>query len=102
MSGLFDSTAPRFFRPDDVGRIQRNQRRINVQRAMGIARRIALAVAVIGIALWMVHRAQSDKRFAVKTIEVTGATHVARGTQRGHVGVRGCEPLQDRHRAGAV
>ena len=78
MSSLFDSTAPRFLRPDDVGRIQRNQRRINVQRAVGIGRRVALAVVVIGIALWMVHRAQSDKRFAVKTIEVSGAAHTSR------------------------
>jgi len=78
VSSLFDSTAPRFLRPDDVGRIQRNQRRINVQRAVGIGRRVALAVVVIGIALWMVHRAQSDKRFAVKTIEVSGAAHTSR------------------------
>lgn len=78
MSSLFDSTASRFLRPDDVGRIQRNQRRINVQRAMAIARNVSLAAALIGIAIWAYHRSTSDIRFAVKNIEVSGATHTSR------------------------
>ncbi|GAC1433475.1 MAG: cell division protein FtsQ/DivIB [Thermoanaerobaculia bacterium] len=78
MSSLFDSTASRFLRPDDVARIQRNQRRINVQRAAQIGRSAALAIAVAGVCAWGWHRAQSDGRFAVKNIEVSGAVHTSR------------------------
>ena len=39
---------------------------------------VALAVALIGIALWAWHRAQSDARFNVKHIEVAGAVHTTR------------------------
>lgn len=78
MSSLFDSTASRFLRPDDVARIHRNQHRINVHRALQFARSAGLALAVSALALWAFHRAQSDARFAVKTIEVSGATHTSR------------------------
>lgn len=78
MSGIFDSTASRFLRPDDVERIQRNQRRINVQRATQAGRNATLVLAAIGISLWVWHRAQWDGRFAVKHIEVSGATHTSR------------------------
>jgi cell division septal protein FtsQ len=78
MSSLFDSTAPKFFRPNDVGSIQRNQRRINVQRAARVGRNVALAAAVSALVLWGYHRALSSTRFAVKTIEVSGATHTSR------------------------
>ena len=67
-----------FLRPDDVARIQRNQRQINVQRAWRIGRSSALAIAFIGLALWSYQRAQSDARFAVKTIEVSGVVHTSR------------------------
>ena len=78
MSSLFDSTAPRFLRPSDVGRIQRNQRQINVQRALRIGRRVALVLVVSALALWSYQRTQSDARFAVKTIEVSGLIHTTR------------------------
>lgn len=78
MSSLFDSTASRFLRPDDVARLQRNQRRINVQRAVSVGRNMALAVALAGIGLWAYHRSMSDVRFSVKHIEVIGATHTSR------------------------
>ncbi len=78
MSGIFDSTAPRFLRPDDVGRIQRNQRRINVQRAVRIARSTALTTALVLLLVWAYGRTQSDARFAVKHIDVSGVVHTAR------------------------
>jgi cell division protein FtsQ len=78
VSSLFDSTGSRFLRPDDVARIQRNQRRINVQRAVQVGRSLVLAFVVASIALWAWYRAQSDSRFAVKNVEVTGATHTSR------------------------
>jgi len=78
MSSLFDSTAPRFLRPNDVASIRRNQRRINAQRAVQIGRSVAVVAIVAGIAFWGYRRAQSDARFAVKTIEVTGVVHASR------------------------
>ncbi len=78
MSGIFDSTAPRFLRPDDVARIQRNQRRINVQRALRIGRSTALTAAVVFLLMWAYGRTQSDIRFAVKTIDVSGVVHTSR------------------------
>jgi len=78
MSSLFDSTASRFLRPDNVERIQRNQRRINVQRAMQIGRNASLVAIVMIVALWAYHRSMSDSRFAVKVVDVTGATHTSR------------------------
>ncbi|HSP34275.1 MAG TPA: FtsQ-type POTRA domain-containing protein [Thermoanaerobaculia bacterium] len=75
MSSLFDSTAPRFLRPNDVASIRRNQRRIDAQRAVQIGRSALLAAIVVAIALWGYRRTQSDVRFAVKTIEVSGAVH---------------------------
>ncbi len=79
MSSLLDTTE-RFFRPDDVARIRRNQRRINVQRAMLIGRKVMLVAIVAAIGFWCWRRAQSDGRFAVKTIEVTGIVHSSRAT----------------------
>lgn len=86
MSSLFDSTAPRFFRPNNVAQIQRNQRRINVQRAMQIARSAFLAAIVVGIAVWGYRRAQSDARFAVRNIEVTGVVHASQDAVRAITG----------------
>ncbi|HSP15937.1 MAG TPA: FtsQ-type POTRA domain-containing protein [Thermoanaerobaculia bacterium] len=78
MSGIFDSTAPRFFRPSDVARIQRNQRRINTQRAVRLGRNGVLALALVALGIWAYQRVQSDARFAVRTIEVGGVVHTSR------------------------
>lgn len=75
MSSLFDSTAPRFLRPNDVASLRRNQRRINAQRAAQIGRSAFFAAIAVAIAFWAYNRTQSDARFAVKTIEVTGVVH---------------------------
>lgn len=82
MSSLFDSTASRFLRPDDVARIQRNQRRINVQRAVQLGRTISLAIAIASIVFLAYHMAMSNDRFAVKTIDVSGATHTSKEAMR--------------------
>ncbi|HET7435148.1 MAG TPA: FtsQ-type POTRA domain-containing protein [Thermoanaerobaculia bacterium] len=78
MSSSFDSTASRFLRPTDVARIRRNQRRIQVQRVLVIARNVGLALAVIAGAIWAYRHTQSDARFSVKQIEIEGAVHTQR------------------------
>lgn len=81
MSSSFDTTQPqRFLRPADVARLRRNQRRIDVQRALYIGRNVALALLVILAGVWAWRRIQSDIRFAVKRIEVTGAVHSSRAS----------------------
>lgn len=77
MSASMESTQ-RFLRPLDAGRVRRNQRRIQAQRILKAGSKIVLAVAVIVAGLWIWQHTQSDARFAVKSIEVTGAKHTPR------------------------
>jgi len=74
MSG-FDTTQPRFFRPDDVGRLPRNYRRVQIQRLLVLARNVMIVLIVATVAFWLYRRTQSSARFAVQNIEVTGAVH---------------------------
>ena len=77
MSARYETTE-RFFRPADVAALRRNQRRIQIQRIILIGSRV-LAVAVVVVAAgWVWRHTQSDARFALKTIEVTGAVHTSR------------------------
>jgi len=78
MSAGYDSTSPRFFRPTDVARIRRNQRRIQFQRFASIGGKLAIVIAIAVGALLAYRHTQEDVRFAVKTIEITGATHTPR------------------------
>jgi cell division protein FtsQ len=78
MSAGYDSTSPRFFRPTDVARLRRNQRRIQLQRFASIAGKIVIAGGIV-IGLLLAYRhTQGDARFAVKAIEIAGATHTPR------------------------
>lgn len=89
MSARYDTTE-RFFRPADVATLRRNQRRIQIQRIILIGSRLLVVAAVIVAAGWMWRHTQSDARFALKTIEVTGAQHTPRaavdGITRAYVG----------------
>jgi len=75
---MYDATQQRFLRPSDAGRMRRNQRRIQVQRILGALSHVLVVGTVITIAGWLYLRAQSDTRFALKSIEVTGAVHTPR------------------------
>ncbi|HUP45234.1 MAG TPA: FtsQ-type POTRA domain-containing protein [Thermoanaerobaculia bacterium] len=77
MSGV-DTTHPRFLRPIDVARIRRNQNRIQVQRVLRIARGLTFALLALVAGTWMVRRAQSDARFAIRAVEVGGIVHSPR------------------------
>ena len=74
----FDTTASRFLRPPDVARLRRNQRRIQAQRFLKIARNVVLAAAAVVGAIWAYRHTQSNERFAVRTIEIDGAVHTSR------------------------
>jgi len=78
MSAGYDSTSPRFFRPADVARIRRNQRRIQFQKWASIGGKVAVVAAIAGAALLAYRQTQGDARFAVKTIEIAGTTHTPR------------------------
>ena len=70
----------RFLRPLDAGRVRRNQRRIQAQRILTAASKVLLAAGVVIAALWIWQHTQSDSRFAVKQIEITGAKHTPRAS----------------------
>lgn len=74
MSGF--PASERFMRPVDV--VRRNQRQIQARKLLvGMANVLLIAGLVIG-ALWIYQRSQSDARFAIRTIEVTGSAHTSR------------------------
>jgi len=71
-------TTERFLRPIDVDRVRRNYRRMQMQRLMAVALNAVLVAAVIIAAVVLYRRAQSDARFAVRHVEITGALHTTR------------------------
>jgi cell division protein FtsQ len=78
MSAGYDSTSPRFFRPADVARIRRNQRRIQFQRMASIGGKAAVVIGIVAASFLAYRQTQGDARFAVKTIEIAGTTHTSR------------------------
>jgi cell division septal protein FtsQ len=78
MNAGFDTTASRFLRPTDVGRLRRNQRRIHAQRILVLLRNTGLAATIVIAGVWAWRHTQSDSRFSVRTIEVSGAVHTSR------------------------
>jgi len=77
MSSSVES-AHRFFRPPDAGRARRNYRRVQVQRLFAVARTVLIVAAIALGALAAYRHTQSGAQFAVKTIEIDGATHTPR------------------------
>jgi cell division protein FtsQ len=76
MSSNYESA--RFFRPPDVARLRRNQRRIQAQRIFVMAFNALIVAAIVIGSMWLWQRTQSDARFAVRTIEIAGAVHTPR------------------------
>jgi cell division protein FtsQ len=74
----FDQSSPRFFRPSDAARVRRNQRRIQLLRVGTVLRNTLFVLAIAGGAVWAYRQTQSDARFAVRRIEITGAVHTPR------------------------
>jgi len=77
MSSSVES-AHRFFRPPDAGRARRNYRRVQVQRLFAVARTVLIVAGIALGALAAYRHTQSGAQFAVKTIEIDGATHTPR------------------------
>lgn len=75
---MFDTTASRFLRPTDVARLRRNQRRVQVQQVLVIVRNVAAVALIAGGAAWGWRQTQSQARFGVRTIEITGAANIPR------------------------
>ena len=78
MSAGYDSTSPRFFRPADVARIRRNQRRIQFLRWASIGGKAAIVIGIVAGSFLVYRQTQGDARFAVKTIEIAGTAHTSR------------------------
>jgi cell division septal protein FtsQ len=73
----FESTN-RFLRPSDPARMRRNQRQIQVQKLFIVAANVLLVAAVVLAIGWTLRWVRSNERFAVRTVEIAGATHTPR------------------------
>ncbi len=65
----------RFFRPADVESIRRNYRGVQLRSFLRLVRNAAIVTALVGAAVSIYRHTQSDARFAIRHIEVTGAVH---------------------------
>jgi cell division protein FtsQ len=70
----FEST-DRFLRPADVDRVRRNYRSIQVRQLIVVLRNALLLLAVLVALAMLYRRTQSDGRFAVRHLEISGAQH---------------------------
>jgi hypothetical protein len=70
----FEST-DRFLRPTDVDRVRRNYRSIQVRQLIVVLRNAVLSVAVLVALAMLYRRTQSDGRFAVRHLEISGTQH---------------------------
>jgi len=77
MSVQVESTE-RFLRPTDVDRVRRNYRSIQMQRLIIMLRNFVLLVIAATALVMLYQRTQSDRRFAVQHLEITGAQHTTR------------------------
>ncbi len=89
MTVQIESTA-RFLRPSDTDRVRRNYRSIQMQQLIAVLRN-ALLLFAAGLAIVSLYRrTQSDRRFAVRHLEIAGAQHTTRtdldGVMRSYVG----------------
>ncbi|HEY6893636.1 MAG TPA: FtsQ-type POTRA domain-containing protein [Rhodanobacteraceae bacterium] len=75
---VFDSTEPRFFRPNDSGRTRRNYRSVQVQRLLDVLRTLVVLLVVAAGLTMLYRRTQSDARFAIRHVEIAGAQHTSR------------------------
>lgn len=77
MSVGFEPT-DRFLRPSDVESIRRNYRGIQLRSFLRGVRTLIVVLAIIAGAIVTYQRTQSDARFAIRRVEVTGAIHTQR------------------------
>lgn len=77
MTAQVESTR-RFLRPADAERTPRNYRRIQMQRLLVVARNVVVVLAIAAAVMSLYRHTQSDRRFAVRHIEIIGAVHTPR------------------------
>lgn len=70
----FEST-DRFLRPTDVDRVRRNYRSIQVRQLLVVLRNAVLLLTALVALTMLYRRTQSDGRFAVRNLEISGAQH---------------------------
>ena len=77
MSSMFDST-DRFRRPADIARLRRNQRQIQMQRALVWSGNLLIVAFAVAAVVWLVRIAESSSRFAIRRVELVGLVHTPR------------------------
>ncbi len=79
MTAFENTRFPRFLRPADLKATRRNNRQVQGQRILKGAANVLLALILGLAASWIFQRTQSDRRFAIRSIEIEGGHAV---TQR--------------------
>jgi len=74
----FGSTE-RFLRPSDVESVRRNYRSVQLRRLMVVLRNAVMLLVAIAALAVLYRRTQSDRRFAVRQLEIIGAQHSSAG-----------------------
>jgi len=70
----FEST-DRFLRPSDVDSVRRNYRSVQLRRLLVVLRNGILLLVAIAALTVLYRRTQSDRRFAVRQLDIIGAQH---------------------------
>jgi cell division protein FtsQ len=73
-------TTDRFFRPADVENIRRNYRGVRIRSFLRVIRNAAIFIALVAAAVATYRHTQSNARFAIQHVEVTGAVHTAKAS----------------------
>ena len=73
----------RFLRPADVGAVRRNRRQLQARRILIVMANVFFALTLIAGGAWLLQRAKSDERFAIRKVAVEGAHHTSLDSVRG-------------------
>ena len=65
--------ADRFLRPPDVAAVRRNRRQLQARRLLVVMANLLFLLTLTAGGAWLVQRAKSDERFAIRKVAVQGA-----------------------------
>lgn len=71
-------SSERFFRPADVESLRRDYRSIRLRSFLRVLRNAFILAALVAAVIIVYRHTQSDARFAIKRVDVTGAVHTQR------------------------
>ncbi|HVT04269.1 MAG TPA: FtsQ-type POTRA domain-containing protein [Thermoanaerobaculia bacterium] len=73
-------SADRFLRPSDLRALRRNHRQLQMQRILVVAANLVVAFLFFLGTFWLYRMTQANRRFAIRSVEVTGYVHTTKGS----------------------